>query len=319
MRFLDFSFKEFINGSFDFNPETGTHASLFLRSEKVDAGGAISKEEIDRLADYPDAQVVTISGLRQDTFEYFVKTYGAQLRAVRFFKNRFVRDWSLLGTLPELEYVDFYINHRIDRLWDMRGNTALSGLSIMNFTRLDHLDGISSAPNLKYFRIGDAARGRTILRSLLPLAGSSIEEVTFCGKDILDKDLSFLYGMKDLRVFDFPARLYSTEEVAFIAANFPRLTGYSIKPYIVLTEKLLGEEETSGHIVVGRRKPFLRFAGHEKRLQNYARAFETLKERYAGMDYHAAFPVGRKPRRLLRKRKAAKRAGRKTGKAKRTK
>ena len=73
-------------------------------------GGRISVFDIDKLKDYPDADVVTISGLHQDTFEYFIKTYGKQLRAIRFFKNKFIEDLSLLGTLPQLEYVYFFAN-----------------------------------------------------------------------------------------------------------------------------------------------------------------------------------------------------------------
>lgn len=44
-----------------------------------------------------------------DSFEYFIKTYGAQLKAIRFFKNKLVEDWSLLGTLHKLEYIHFFL------------------------------------------------------------------------------------------------------------------------------------------------------------------------------------------------------------------
>ena len=76
-------------------------------------------EDIDKLKLYPDAEVVTISGLQQDTFEYFINTYGKQLKAIRFFKNKFVEDLSLLGTLPQLEYVHFFYNQRVTALWNM--------------------------------------------------------------------------------------------------------------------------------------------------------------------------------------------------------
>ena len=66
-------------------------------------GGRISIPEIDVLAEHPEAEAVRISGLRQDTFEYFIQTYGQRLRAIHFFKNKLVEDWSLLGTLPKLE------------------------------------------------------------------------------------------------------------------------------------------------------------------------------------------------------------------------
>lgn len=124
---MNFSFESFVYGSFDYDKATQTHSCLWLREEKMDiGGGTISIEDIDKLKDYPDTDVVTISGLHQDTFEYFIKTYGAQLRAIRFFKNKLVEDWSLLGTLPKLEYVYFFANQRISSLWDMSRNTEQS-------------------------------------------------------------------------------------------------------------------------------------------------------------------------------------------------
>lgn len=97
---MKFSFDSFADGSFDYDCKTKNHTCLWLREANMDiGGGTISKEEIDSLTNYPDIDVVTISGLRQDTFEYFIKNYGKQLRAIRFFKNKFVEDWSLLGTL----------------------------------------------------------------------------------------------------------------------------------------------------------------------------------------------------------------------------
>lgn len=85
---LNFSFESFVDGSFDYNPATKTHNFLWLCEENADIGGGkITVADIDRLKNYPDAEVVTISGLQQDTFEYFIKTYGKQLKAIRFFKN----------------------------------------------------------------------------------------------------------------------------------------------------------------------------------------------------------------------------------------
>lgn len=315
---MEFSFDSFLDGSFDLDRQTGAHTCLWLREEKAEIGaGRLTKHDIDRLRDFPELSVVTVSGLRQDTFEYLIHTYGAQLRAIRFFKNKYVEDWSLLGTLPQLEYIDFYGNQRITGLWDMTGNTALSGLSIMDFTRLTSLEGIAKAPALKQLRVGNVnpLRARMILESLSPLAGSGIETLCFCGKDLIDRDLSFLAGMPHLKVFDFPANLYGTEEVAWIAANFPFLTGYAIKPYLDFTEKNLEGDETRK--VVGMRKPKLPFPGNEERLRRYAEAFETLTERYKGVSYADAFKKKRQTRRRItlarRKKRAAKQTKRKIG------
>lgn len=92
------------------------------------------------------------------------------LKAIRFFKNKLVEDWSLLGTLPNLEYVDCFANQRISSLWDMSGNTSLTGLCIKDFSRLSSIEGIATAPALKEFIIGNAIWDKMVIESLMPLA-----------------------------------------------------------------------------------------------------------------------------------------------------
>ena len=83
---MNFSFESFVSGNFDYDKTTKTHNSLWLREENMDIGGGkITISDIDKLKDFPDAEVVTISGLKQETFEYFIRTYGKQLKAIRFF------------------------------------------------------------------------------------------------------------------------------------------------------------------------------------------------------------------------------------------
>ena len=310
MKNLIFSFEAFIDGSFDLDPVTGEHASLWLRCEK-DVGGRITKKEIDKLKDRREIDVVTISGLRQDTFEYFIKTYGKQFRAIRFFKNRFVQDWSLLAELSDVEYLDLFMNHCMTALWDVGRNKSLTGLRIMDFSKLTSIDGIASAPALRAFMIGNAARERMKLDSLMPLAGSGVEKLVFTGKDVLDKDLSFLADMPRLKVFDFPSNLYLTEQVAWISANFPSLTGYAIRPYIEFAEKVLGgADRPPDHLIIGKSKPFLQLPGHEQRLRSYAEAFEAMKKRCAGKSYAEVFSQTKQ-----KKKRTGKKAGKKKTRA----
>ena len=285
---MNFSFESFFNGSFDYDKATQTHSCLWLREEKMDiSGGTISIEDIDKLKDYPDTDVVTISGLHQDTFEYFIKTYGMQFKAICFFKNKLVEDWSLLGTLSNLEYIHVFANQRISSLWDMSRNTALSGLCIMDFSKLDSIEGIGTAPALREFRIGNAVWSKMILKSLLPLANTNIEKFMFCGKSITENDYSFLANMPNLKQFDFPTNMLTTEQVAWIVANFPNLKGYALKAKLDFAA-------TSDHaaevLIVGKRKPMLTVENNEKRIEKYIQNFETLKKSYVGVPYKMAFP-----------------------------
>ena len=71
-----------------------------LVQKEVD-GGIITVEQIDTIREFPDAKSIIISGLKQDTFEYFVNTYGRQFLAITFWKNKAVSDLSALSSLEE--------------------------------------------------------------------------------------------------------------------------------------------------------------------------------------------------------------------------
>ena len=101
------------------------------------------------------------------------------LKAIRSFKNKLVEDWSLLGTLTQLEYVYFFFNQRISSLWNMSKNVSLVGLYIEDFTKLSSIKGIETAPSLKEFRIGNAVWNKIMIESLIPLANTGIEKFMF--------------------------------------------------------------------------------------------------------------------------------------------
>ena len=291
---MNFSFDSFVDGTFDYDKTTKTHNCVWLREEKMDIGGGkISIADIDRLKDYPDAEIVTISGLQQDTFEYFIKTYGKQLKAIRFFKNKFIEDLALLGTLPQLEYVYFFANQRVTELWNMSENTSLAGLGIEDFSRLTSIKGIETAPVLKEFIIGNAIWNKMLIASFAPLANTKIEQLTFSGRAIEDNDLSFLETLPNLKTFHFRTNMFTTEQVAWIVANCPNIEGYALKAKVDCM--LFDSNENLIHvpksIIVGKRKPILKEEGNEEKIQKYVDSFERLKKKYKGMPYKVAFPT----------------------------
>lgn len=290
---MKFSFESFVNGSFDYDPTTQTHTCLWLSSESMDIGGGkISFSDIDRLKDYPHADVVTISGLNQNTFEYFIQTYGKQLKAIRFFKNKFIEDLSLLGQLPQLEYLYFFANQKVTSLWDMTINTSLTGLCIEDFSRLTSIKGVQTAPTLKEFRIGNAIWSKMVIDSFMPLANTKLERLSFTGRAIEDNDLSFLETLPNLKVFDFATNQFSTEQVAWIAANCRQAEGFALKAKVdcMLCESNENLVDVPKTIIVGKRKPIVKVEGNEEKIQKYVDSFESLKKKYQGVPYKVAFP-----------------------------
>lgn len=290
---MNFSFKSFADGSFDYDRATKKHTSINLHREDVDIGRwKITIEDIDKLKAYPHAEVVRINGLCQDTFEYFISTYGKQLKAISFSNLKFVEDLSLLGTLPELEYVHLFANQKATALWDMSGNTSLTGLCIEDFTKLTSIKGLETAPALKEFDFGNTMWLTTVIDSLMPVSNMKIERLVFSGRAIADNDLSFLETLTHLKEFDFPTNMLTTEQIAWIVANFPQMEGYALKAK--LNCELLESNENKVLVphamIVGKRKPSLKVEGNEEKIQKYVDSFEKLKAKYKGVPYKVAFP-----------------------------
>lgn len=256
---------------------------LVLRSLDADVtGGKIQISDIDKLANYPEVKSVTILGLSQDTFEYFIYTYGRQLRYINFFKNKAVEDWSLLGTLPELECVYWFHNQRITKLWDMSQNLALRVVELNDFTKLHDLSGVEKAPALEWFGFGDAVWSTSEIESLKPFIDTKIKRIDFYGKKIRDMDISFIPNMRNLEVFNFPSNHFTTVQVAWLVAKCPNLKGRVLEPYIdyMIWNEQTRESDIPAVIIVGKRKPLLAVEGNEKRIANYIDKFEKLVEQY---------------------------------------
>ncbi len=294
---MNYTFSSFVDGLYDY--DNHRHTGLHLYNENADIGGGkITIADIDILSDYPNIDTVSISGLNQQTFDYFITTYGKQLRAIRFFKNRAVEDLSLLGTLPQLEYVHFFYNQKVIKLWDMSGNVSLSGLCIQDFSRLHSIKGVETAPALKEFSIGDAIWSTTVIDSFMPLENTAIEKLSFSGKTIRDNDLSFLSFMPKLSEFNFATNLFATEQVAWIVSNFPPLSGFALKARhdCMLCDRKLYDtsaiiKDVPSTIIVGKRKPTLNIEGNEAKISKYEAKFEELKNQYRGISYKDLFNV----------------------------
>lgn len=253
----------------------------WLHEENMDVGGGvISIADIDKIRDFPNAKNVAISGLHQDTFEYFIRTYGKQFKSIFFFKNKLVQDWSLLGTLPDLEFIHWFFNQRIDKFWDMSQNTALQGISIEDFSRLKTISGIEKAPNLKYFYIGDAVWSTTEIETLSPFRNTEVEHLVFSGKTVVDKDFSFVKDMKSLRVLDLSTNLLTVEQYAWIEANCPSLEEGPVGPVQI-------QEHGDEKIVYpyGRGKRSFNLQGNENRLKKVEAAFWNLVDKMKDAPY----------------------------------
>ena len=280
------NFPSFIDGTFDRAAVGGRH-SLVIKSAAPKAR-CVMERDIDMLRQYPYLKTVTVTGLHQDTFEYFVRKFGPQFHAIRFEDNPMVEDWSLLGRLPQLSFLCIRGNRNLTSLWDMTYHGALQGLSLVGVPKVRDLHGIRLATSLKYLHVGDALSLDGTLSSLSPLAHTGIRYLTYMGKLTEDCHLSFVSYMPRLEEFHFPTNLFTTRQVAWMVANYPEVQGLSLTAMLE-TGKCIYGTNTPAVQIVGKKKPLLIRAGNEARIAAYQKQFDALVEEYKGLSYDVAF------------------------------
>lgn len=89
-----------------------------------------------------------------------------------------------------------------------------------------------------------------------------------------NKSLDALKAMPKLERFDFDAGMLTTEEIAWIVAKYPELSGKCLCAYNK-EDAMLNDVR-----VCGFRKPGLDLPQHQKRLDKYIAQFNALVEQY---------------------------------------
>ncbi len=112
------------------------------------SGGKISKETIEEI-ESSSAVELTISGLRQDTFEFLLKNFGAQFETINFWKCPKVEDLSPLESLSTIRKITWFWNQKTTTLWDLSKNCALNELHLRDFPKVKTIDQISNTINLE--------------------------------------------------------------------------------------------------------------------------------------------------------------------------
>lgn len=251
---------------------------IWINEENMDIGGGkITISDIDKLENYDSLDKVMISGLRQDTFEYFITNYGDRIKYLKFFKNKLLEDFSPLETLENILYIDFFHNQRVTKLWDMSHNINLQALSLDDFSKLHSLKGVETAPNLKYLHFGDKIWSTSTLTDIEILLNTGLIGFSFGGKSIENNDIMIFSKISTLKYVDFASNLYTTEDIAKLVAISPNLEGYSLKPYIKFDRDNISLKDV---LICGKRKPFLSSVTDSIKIEKYVSAFNNLVDFY---------------------------------------
>ena len=241
-------------------------------------GGEITYEDIDVISQYPDASSIIISGLSQETFEYFITNYGNQFKAISFWKNKAVKDLSSLAELKNIQFINYFFNQQASDLWDMSRNKQLVGLSIMDFTKLKSIAKVETSKSLKYFRLGNKVFDKMEIDSLRPLKNTNITHFEWSGKKVLDGDFKCLAD-GNIKVLDMNPTRFTMIDLAELLSFFPTtLEGSITKPYV--TGGIVSREKTIVfyHLCKGKKK--CEKGVDDDRFKKYLEEFSALLEDY---------------------------------------
>src|SRR5512134_859930 len=173
------------------------------------SGGRIAKDEIDVIKEFPSATEIAISGLTQDTFEYFVENYGQQFKAIIFWKCPLVGSLKAMEYLDHVEYFVYLWNQRAEHLWDFSKTKALKGFCYDDFTRMHDISEVADAPALEDLRFGNRVEPKYILNTLSPIKEcTTLKNLTFSAKKLLDGKIEPLAHLKQLESLWFPSNLF---------------------------------------------------------------------------------------------------------------
>ena len=239
------------------------------------SGGRIAKDEIDVIKEFPSATEIAITGLTQDTFEYFVENYGQQFKAIIFWKCPLVSSLKAMETLDQVEYIVYFWNQRVEHLWDFSRTKALKGFCYDDFTRMHDISEIAGAPVLEDLRFGDRVWSKYILNTLGPIKEcTTLKSLSFSAKKILDGNIEPLAHLKPLEHLWFPSNLFSTEQVAWLKAHLPdTVVSRVLNGYWTIDKPLKISGKDKDTFIVGKGKPFLSSVDDKARISRYVEQF----------------------------------------------
>lgn len=221
-------------------------------------------------------KTLSICGMNQESFEYFIQHYGSTYEYLDFFKCQAISDFSPLAQLRNLQAVNIYWNIRAAALWDMSGNDSLKYLSLLDCKKLTYeLPLLRTARDLEVFRVAGGNFTPYHMKSLSCFTGmTNLQSIWMYDIKLDEHDWEVLDTLPKLERFDFAAGMLTTEEIAYLVARYPRLTGKSLCAYNTEDASL------SDVRICGYRKPSLNLPEQQHVLDKYVQAFDALVAKY---------------------------------------
>ena len=259
-----------------------TPKRLFISRPESIKGDAFSPccmtpDDVDyEMSTGKNPEIMEICGMNQQSLEYFVQHYGKSYRYLSFFKCQLIQDFSPLEDLDNLEEVSLYWNIRADKLWNFSKNHSLRTISVSDAKKMTLNPELLKTSNvMETVCFSGSIFNNYPMESLECFTGMpALKQLWLNNIRLNNKNLDALKNMPALERFDFDAGMLTTEEIAWIVAKYPNLSGKCLCAYNK-EDALLNDVR-----VCGFRKPGLDLPLHQNRLDKYIAQFNALVEKY---------------------------------------
>jgi Leucine-rich repeat (LRR) protein len=262
--------------TFRIEKENGLEQIVLIQDEIN--GGKTSINEIDKIGDFQKVNRIQISGLDQETFEYFIYNYGNQFKSIYFFKCPRIQNLEPLSALENIEEIDFFWNQKASRLWNFSKNHKLTTLKIDSFIHLNSLDDFKVKNKIEIFKLSTGFNGKKILPSIEPLTYCKrLKKLNLSINKIEDNEVKYFLEIKSLEELNFPTNLFTTEQVAWLKAHLnENIKSNTINAIKLIQKPLNINSKMIDTIIVGKRKPMLSSADDKVRIEKYMQNFDNL-------------------------------------------
>lgn len=261
-----------------------TPKRLFASRPKISKSGAfkpcdMTPDDVDyEMSTGKNTEILEIFGMEQNSLEHFVLHYGNSYRYLHFFHCQLIKDFSPLEDLQKLEAVQISWNIRTKNLWNFSKNTALRELHVSDAKQITLNPALlSTSPTLEAVCFHGSIFNNTPMESLAVFGQMpNLKKLQLSNIRLMDRNLDFLKEAKHLEEFHFDPGMFTTEEIAWMVANYPHITGRCLKACSFENY----DAPLNDVRICGFRKPSLDLPQQQNRLDKYIAEFDALVEKF---------------------------------------
>lgn len=240
------------------------------------SGGKISKEKIASEIENSDATELTISGLRQDTFEFLLENYVDKFHVINFWKCPRVEDLSPFELAGNLQKITWFWNQKCTSLWDFSKTRALVVLHIKDFQKVRSIEEISKSRSLETLELEGGMWKNAKIDSFAPLIELSTLKTLSFSVSPADQKVRPFTQIKGLRELQFSPKIFKTEQIAWLKSKI----GDEVESDVLTSHWKENDFTGKDTLIIGKRKPFLDSRTQKEKIIKYIKQFDDLVEYY---------------------------------------